>query len=211
MLMEEPCFDFLRTKEMLGYQVYPTFRNTSGILGFSVTVETQATKFSSELVEQKIEDFLVSFGGRLASLSEECFTAQVTALIKLKECEDAHLGEEVDRNWYEVATQQYLFDRLSREVEVLKGFSREQLVSWFLDHRGNCSRKLSVHVVGFGVEENDPPHQNPGGSAPSSYGPVSELTFLPAAAPALRNAALITDIRAFTSSLPLHPYYKILS
>ncbi|XP_014908061.1 nardilysin-like isoform X1 [Poecilia latipinna] len=211
MLMEEPCFDFLRTKEMLGYQVYPTFRNTSGVLGFSVTVETQATKFSSELVEQKIEDFLVSFGGRLASLSEECFAAQVTALIKLKECEDAHLGEEVDRNWYEVATQQYLFDRLSREVEVLKDFSREQLVSWFLHHHGNCSRKLSVHVVGFGVEENDPPHQNLSGSAPSSYGPVSELTFLPAAAPALRNATIITDIRAFTSSLPLHPYYKILS
>ncbi|PWA19139.1 hypothetical protein CCH79_00020776, partial [Gambusia affinis] len=255
MLMEEPCFDFLRTKEMLGYQVYPTFRNTSGVLGFSVTVETQATKFSSELVEQKIEDFLVSFGRRLASLSRESFAAQVTALIKLKECEDAHLGEEVDRNWYEVVTQQYLFDRLGREVsrnhqgsrwvEVLKGFSREQLVSWFLDHRGNCSRKLSVHtpgsevcwggrfcgtrtrtrvepevmsspcmfhqVVGFGVEENDPPHQNRAGSAPSSYGPVSELTFLPAAAPTLRNATLITDIRAFTSSLPLHPYYKILS
>lgn len=74
MHMEEPCFDFLRTKETLGsvsllftphkssggaasvltdlhrlipsrYQVYPTCRNTSGVLGFSVTVETQATKF----------------------------------------------------------------------------------------------------------------------------------------------------------------------
>lgn len=41
---------------------------------------------------------------------------QVTALIKLKECEDSHLGEEVDRNWHEVVTQQYLFDRLAREV-----------------------------------------------------------------------------------------------
>lgn len=79
MHMEEPCFDFLRTKETLGwvyrcqinnigvqhsstsvlylktksisasvtsrYQVYPTCRNTSGVLGFSVTVETQATKY----------------------------------------------------------------------------------------------------------------------------------------------------------------------
>lgn len=27
------------------YHVYPTCRNTSGVLGFSVTVETQATKF----------------------------------------------------------------------------------------------------------------------------------------------------------------------
>ncbi len=44
-----------------------------------------------------------------------CFV-QVTALVKLKECEDTHLGEEVDRNWAEVVTQQYVFDRLNREV-----------------------------------------------------------------------------------------------
>lgn len=57
----------------------------------------------------------------MTNLSDEAFQAQVTALIKLKECEDTHLGEEVDRNWFEVVTQQYLFDRLSKEV-------RKQLV-----------------------------------------------------------------------------------
>lgn len=40
----------------------------------------------------------------------------MTALVKLKECEDTHLGEEVDRNWAEVVTQQYVFNRLNREV-----------------------------------------------------------------------------------------------
>ncbi|KAM4547866.1 nardilysin-like [Odontesthes bonariensis] len=213
MHMEEPCFDFLRTKETLGYQVYPTCRNTSGVLGFSVTVETQATKFSSEFVEAKIEEFLLSFGERLAALSEDAFQTQVTALVKLKECEDAHLGEEVDRNWFEVITQQYVFDRLFKEIEALKVFTKEELVSWFQDHRGGGSRKLSVHVVGFGVEENDPPNQSaasgPNNAPPSAYGEVSELTFLSASAP--QDATLIDDIRAFTSSLPLHPYHKILS
>lgn len=38
--------------------------------------------------------------------------------MKLKECEDTHLGEEVDRNWAEVVTQQYVFDRLHREVRM---------------------------------------------------------------------------------------------
>ncbi|XP_015254488.1 PREDICTED: nardilysin-like [Cyprinodon variegatus] len=211
MHMEEPCFDFLRTKETLGYQVYPTCRNTSGVLGFSVTVETQATKFSSELVEQKVEEFLLLFGERLSSVSEETFQAQVTALIKLKECEDAHLGEEVDRNWFEVVTQQYVFDRLNKEIEALKVFTREELISWFWQHRGGTARKLSVHVVGFGVEENDLEDQKPGDLASSAYGPVSELTFLPVLAPALQEASLITDIRAFTSSLPLLPYHKVLS
>ncbi|KAM9762685.1 LOW QUALITY PROTEIN: nardilysin b [Menidia menidia] len=212
MHMEEPCFDFLRTKEMLGYQVYPACRNTSGVLGFSITVETQASKFSSEFVEGKIEEFLVGFGERLGALSQDAFHTQVSSLIKLKECEDAHLGEEVDRNWFEVITQQYVFDRLYKEIEALKVFTKEELVSWFEEHRGEGSRKLSVHVVGFGEKEEDPTAQSAGGGGPdeapsSAYGEVSALTFLPA----LQEATPITDIRAFTSSCTLHPYHKVLS
>ncbi|KAM4628663.1 nardilysin b [Polymixia lowei] len=218
MHMEEPCFDFLRTKETLGYQVYPTCRNTSGVLGFSVTVETQATKFSTDFVEGKIEEFLVSFAERMLDLSEEGFRTQVTALIKLKECEDTHLGEEVDRHWFEVVTQQYVFNRLNKEIDALKLITKEELLSWFMEHRGEACRKLSVHVVGFGEEENDLPDQNSESCSPdgpetvptSTYGEVSKLTFLPAS-PSLQDATLITNIRAFTTSLPLHPYHKILS
>ncbi|XP_035529569.1 nardilysin-like [Morone saxatilis] len=218
MHMEEPCFDFLRTKETLGYHVYPTCRNTSGVLGFSVTVETQATKFNTELVELKIEEFLASFGEKLNSLTEEAFNTQVTALVKLKECEDTHLGEEVDRNWAEVVTQQYVFDRLNREIEALKQMTRTELVSWFKEHRGQNSRKLSVHVVGFGAEEID---EEGGGKkqegvkgkeedlSGSTYGEVSKLTFL-TASPKMTGSIAIMDIPAFIKGLPLFPYHKIL-
>uniref|UniRef100_H3BWC0 Nardilysin convertase n=1 Tax=Tetraodon nigroviridis TaxID=99883 RepID=H3BWC0_TETNG len=210
MHMEEPCFDFLRTKETLGYHVYPTCRNTSGVLGFSVTVETQATKFNTELVELKIEEFLTLFGEKLNSLTEEAFNTQVTALVKLKECEDTHLGEEVDRNWAEVVTQQYVFDRLNREIEALKQMSRAELTSWFQEHRGEKSRKLSVHVVGFGAEENDKEDgKNSEGDSCSAYGEVSKLTFLPPSAK-MAAAVAIMDIPAFTRGLPLFPYHKIL-
>uniref|UniRef100_A0A672PFR8 Nardilysin convertase n=1 Tax=Sinocyclocheilus grahami TaxID=75366 RepID=A0A672PFR8_SINGR len=217
MHMEEPCFDFLRTKETLGYHVYPTCRNTSGVLGFSVTVETQATKFNTELVETKIEEFLVNFGEKMNSLSDEAFKTQVTALVKLKGCEDTHLGEEVDRNWTEVVTQQYVFDRLSREIDALKLMTKAELVNWFMEHRGEGNRKLSVHVVGYGVEENDPPseeqpaarEEEEEGSKMSLYGEVSKLTFLPAST-LLASATTITDIRAFISTLNLYPYHKIL-
>uniref|UniRef100_A0A671P040 Nardilysin-like n=1 Tax=Sinocyclocheilus anshuiensis TaxID=1608454 RepID=A0A671P040_9TELE len=218
MHMEEPCFDFLRTKETLGYQVYPSCRNTSGVLGFSVTVETQATKFSTDFVEGKIEAFLVSFGEKMVNLSDEAFQTQVTALIKLKECEDTQLGEEVDRNWFEVVTQQYVFDRLNKEIEVLKNVTKDELVSFFMEHRHASSRKLSIHVVGFGEKEKETHGDDQSSSSPesqdtgrktSSYGDVSELIFLPAS-PVLAKASRITDIRAFTSSLNLHPYHKIL-
>lgn len=81
-------------------------------------------------------------------------------------------------------------------------------------------------MVGFGVEENDPApakeeeeqqtcegggdgHGVPKGAASSSYGEVSKLIFLPAS-PKLSSAAVITDIRAFTDTLNLFPYHKIL-
>uniref|UniRef100_A0A8D0AX59 Nardilysin convertase n=1 Tax=Sander lucioperca TaxID=283035 RepID=A0A8D0AX59_SANLU len=199
MHMEEPCFDFLRTKETLGYHVYPTCRNTSGVLGFSVTVETQATKFNTELVELKIEEFLASFEETLNSLTKEAFNTQVTALVKLKECEDTHLGEEVDRNWAEVLTQQFVFDRLNREIEALKQMTRAELVSWFKEHRGQNSRKLSVHVKGGKAED----------VSGSTYGEVSKLTFL-SASPKMAGAVAIMDIPAFIEGLPLFPYHKIL-
>ena len=43
--MDEPVFDVLRTREQLGYHVYPTLHNTFGVLGFSITVDFQADKF----------------------------------------------------------------------------------------------------------------------------------------------------------------------
>lgn len=74
---------------------------------------------------------------------------------------------------------------------------------------------MSFQVVGYGVEENDPPskeHPATGeeeGSKMSLYGEVSKLTFLPAST-LLASATTITDIQAFTSNLNLHPYHKIL-
>ncbi|KAJ7405361.1 Nardilysin [Willisornis vidua] len=207
MHMEEPCFDFLRTKQTLGYHVYPTCRNTSGILGFSVTVATQATKYNSELVDGKIEEFLSCFEEKINDLTEEAFNTQVTALIKVKECEDSHLGEEVDRNWNEVVTQQYLFDRLAREVEALKSVTKSDLVSWFEAHRSNQRKVLSVHVIGYGKHEGD--MEVAAVSGQNSSGEIPHLTLLPPSS-LMSDVTSIKDIKAYTSTLNVLPYHKIL-
>ncbi|XP_030311603.1 nardilysin [Calypte anna] len=209
MHMEEPCFDFLRTKQTLGYHVYPTCRNTSGILGFSVTVATQATKYNSELVDMKIEEFLSCFEEKIRHLTEEAFSTQVTALIKLKECEDSHLGEEVDRNWNEVVTQQYLFDRLAREIEALKSVTKSDLVTWFQAHRSNTRKVLSVHVVGYGKHEGDSEATAASEAQNSSSGEIPHLTFLPPSS-FMTDVTSIKDIKAYTSTLNVLPYHKIL-
>uniref|UniRef100_A0A8C8GMV1 Nardilysin n=1 Tax=Oncorhynchus tshawytscha TaxID=74940 RepID=A0A8C8GMV1_ONCTS len=133
--------------------------------------------------------------------SEVTVYYQVTALVKLKECEDTHLGEEVDRNWAEVVTQQYVFNRLHREIEALKQMTRAELGSWYLEHRGHNCRKLSVHVSMYKRDEEE--------CGSSSYGEVSKLTFLPAS-PKMAAATSIMDIPSFTQSLTLFPYHKII-
>lgn len=86
---------------------------------------------------------------------------QVTALVKLKECEDTHLGEEVDRNWGEVVTQQFVFDRLNREVRVTHtgrrmnahvhfislGFDSEVVASFLLLTYVHLKKQSFLHFI----------------------------------------------------------------
>uniref|UniRef100_A0A3P8SUD5 Uncharacterized protein n=1 Tax=Amphiprion percula TaxID=161767 RepID=A0A3P8SUD5_AMPPE len=170
--MQTPC------RKIPGkYQVYPTCRNTLGVLGLSVTMETWATKFSSEPMEAKIEDFLWSFGECLAALSEDAFNTQGMALIKPRKCEDAHLEKEVDHNCFKVVTQQYLFSRLHKEVNTTHTHT----------HTHTHTIETNTHTT-----ETQQRHS-------STWGPFH------------KDVTLISDIRSFTSTLPLHPYHKILS
>ena len=58
MMMDEPCFDILRTREQLGYGVFCDFKNTSGIIGICVIVATQADNFRS--VHRVLTSFYVA-------------------------------------------------------------------------------------------------------------------------------------------------------
>lgn len=84
-------------------------------------------------------------------------------------------------------------------------------MNWFKSHRGNSSKIVSVHVVGYGKYEAEDE-----GSAPcessnnSSYGEVAQLTYLPTSPLLADSTVPITDIRAFTSTLNLLPYHKIV-
>ncbi|KAM8805816.1 nardilysin-like [Eudromia elegans] len=207
--MEEPCFNFLRTKETLGYHVYPACRNNSGIIGFSITVTTQATKNNSEFVDKKIEEFLLHFEEKMKLLTEDTFRAQVSALINIKECEDCFLGEEVDRNWNEVMSQQYLFDRLACEIEALKSFTKADLVEWLQTLRGNYRKILSIHVVGYGEQEQDSEFAAVLDVQRTLLGELPQLTFLPPSS-YMKNTAFIRHISDFTLTLNLLPYHKIL-
>lgn len=151
MLLEEPLFNILRTREQLGYDVSALTRDTFGILGFSITVVSQFDRFTVDHVDSRIEAFLQTFLKELKKLKSPDFDDVLQSLIKLKQCSDLHLKEEVDRNWEEILNQEYIFDRKSREVEFLKDLKPSVIYKWFNSHVA-CGNKANFRKVSFQVE-----------------------------------------------------------
>jgi nardilysin len=67
-------------------------------------------------VDARIEAFLNQFYINLESMTANELQTRVQSLIKLKQVPDVSLDEEVSRNWNEILSEEYLFDRLQQEV-----------------------------------------------------------------------------------------------
>ncbi|CAG2065152.1 unnamed protein product, partial [Timema podura] len=148
MLMEEPLFNNLRTKEQLGYSISCELRDTFGILGFTISVNTQANKHSADYIDERIEEFLKTFLKFVETLPSEDLKEVRNSIIKLKQSTDLYLREEVTRNWHEIINQEYVFDRRTKEIKFLEEITLKELQTWLEDHLSNGNRtkfrKLSI-------------------------------------------------------------------
>ncbi|PSN38436.1 Nardilysin [Blattella germanica] len=167
MLMEEPVFDILRTKEQLG----------------------------TEHVDNRIEVFLKKFSKTMKKMKDKELSIVRSSLIRLKKLSDIHLKEEVNRNWEEIASREYMFDRLKKEVAYLENIKLSEIRKWYHNHVlcGNKKnfRKLSVQVVGKPV------------SNPSVE---FSLQFIVQKEKQTKNSKkFITDINNYKRDLPMYP------
>lgn len=148
MIAHEPLFDILRNKEQLAYDVSFCLRDNFGILGYSITVNSQEPKFPVDHVDERIENFRHELMSIIEKMSDDDFEAIKASLAKNKMNEDNKLSEEVQRNWAEITTDEYEFDRPHKEVENLSTITKMQLLEFYCLHHGNNERKLSVQVIG---------------------------------------------------------------
>ncbi|KYM76122.1 Nardilysin [Atta colombica] len=150
MIMKEPLMNHLRNQRKLSYASCD-LRDIKRILGYSITVYTQADKCTTEYVDQWIEEFLNSFRIMLEQFSEKELDDVKEGLRILKQHDDTDtLKNRVDRDWNEIMKRQYMFDRCEKEALAIENININKLREFFemytLD--GSSFRKLSVHVVG---------------------------------------------------------------
>lgn len=69
-------------------------------------------------VDKRIEAFLKEFMNTLKNLKEDELSELKETLTSMKQTIDLTLSEEVTRNWSEIVHEEYVFDRLKRQVLV---------------------------------------------------------------------------------------------
>lgn len=213
MLIEEPLFDMLRTKEQLGYDVSTTIRDNFGILGYSITIHSQEDKFTYQHIDQRIEDFNVKFVQLLEEMPEADFQLVKRSLLKRKQIVDTELKNEMNRNWAEITTQEYIFNRNKLEMQHIEELSKQEIMDFYKQlHDNQFRRKMSVQVVGCSDKSIQCSQKTAEGEHANGENEDEDLDreflihYLETDEPG-RN--YITDIESFGKTLMVYPVTKI--
>lgn len=149
-VLSPKAFDFLRTKEQLGYDVGVYAQEFANVWGLSVFVTSQESKNNFQRVLEKLETFVEEIAPKvLEELSDEDFSTFVDARVKLLTTEHLDVDDENSRNWAEISKQKYFFDRsqvIAAETAVLTKTELQEFFKSFTAPEN--MRRLSVQVIG---------------------------------------------------------------
>lgn len=107
-IMQEPCFDQLRTKEQLGYLVFSGIRKQIANMGLRFIIQSEKDTI---YLENRIEEFLDSLKTIIENLSDKEYEAHVNSLIADKLEKDKNMGQEGIRYWSEIQYSTYDFEQ----------------------------------------------------------------------------------------------------
>lgn len=106
-IVDEPCFDTLRSKEQLGYVVQSGATMLATVSGFKIIIQSER---NPEFLEKRIEVFLNKFGKQLEEMSEDEFAKNKNAVIGKREEKLKNLNSESARFWHHVTSEAYDFE-----------------------------------------------------------------------------------------------------
>uniref|UniRef100_A0A804R773 Nardilysin-like n=1 Tax=Zea mays TaxID=4577 RepID=A0A804R773_MAIZE len=148
-IIEEPCFDQLRTKEQLGYTVDSSPRMTYRMLAYCFRV--MSSKYSPIYLQSRIDNFIDGLSALLDELNEETFEHHRSGLIADKLEKEPSLSYQTSDYWSQIADKRYMFDMSKLEAEELKTVQKADVIAWYNTYIRSSSpkrRRLAIHVYG---------------------------------------------------------------
>jgi secreted Zn-dependent insulinase-like peptidase len=139
--VKEPAFDYLRTKEQLGYIVMCLQDDHRGVLGLSILVQSnvknnyELQKYVSKFINEVLKETISTF-------DEKAFEEYKHSLLNTKIQKDKSLSAEATRFWAEVVKHSYEFTRKEQEIELIPTITLQEFKEYLpynLDFSANCS------------------------------------------------------------------------
>ncbi|XP_024886962.1 insulin-degrading enzyme-like isoform X2 [Temnothorax curvispinosus] len=145
-IIDQPCFDILRTTEELGYDVFSRICAINETQYLTVVVQGD---HRPQNVEQRIDSFMDSMFDHISTMSEEHFDNHKKSLVSLYLKAPKTISSQGSLYWEEIGSQVYNFNRVNIEKEYLNTITQQQLLQFFKEniHSKLTRRKLSVHVM----------------------------------------------------------------
>ncbi|QQP57679.1 Metalloproteaselike, partial [Caligus rogercresseyi] len=159
-VLDEPCYNVLRTKEQLGYLVHSGIRRSPAVQGLRFVIRSDR---HPRYLDTRIEAFLQEMVDFLRNMTAEVFNDHKEALRVKRLEKPKRLSAMTDRYWTEILRQSYTFDRDTIETKELSTISLEELRDFFQRHclpESKSRRKLACHILsmtpdGAGKKEED--------------------------------------------------------
>lgn len=148
-MIHEPCFNQLRTKEQLGYVVFSGYRQTRSDFGFRILIQSEKP---CEYLEYRIVEFFKKFGSKSLGpdLTDDAFEKFKSALRVKKLTKLKNLHEECSRFWNAISDGFYDFQQKTNDVSILEGISKKEFLEYFNEHFSFAENKaqptLSVYL-----------------------------------------------------------------
>lgn len=197
-ILDPKAFDYLRTKEQLGYSVGCRFNDYGQALGLVVSVSSQEHKHPFSEVSSKLETFMNSVATKaVEELTDEDFENLKQSRVKLLLADHSSLTAEASANWAEIKDHEHVFNRRELAAEIIKNITKAELQDFFKSFtQPNNKRLLSVQVIGSRTDEENSTQQN------------SDLEIEILTDKLVEDENLITNIEEFQSKLFLYPFSK---
>jgi insulysin len=129
-IIEEPFYDELRTKKQLGYIVSTGVKAVDQSRTLSVIVQSNVAP--AEDITSSMIRFLDSVHNDLLKpLTSIDIELIVKGLVDRRLEPDKQLAVEVTRNWSEIASGRFQYDRLKAEVGALLSISKENIIEYW--------------------------------------------------------------------------------
>lgn len=143
-ILREPCFDILRTKEQLGYVAHSFVREKRGVLNYAVMV--QSSKYPPAYLNTRISNFLDIMREEIRNLTDEKFESYRTSALKSVTKKDISLSEQFNNFSEDVLSGSYRFDKKEVLGRLLPTIYKEEVQATFEKHFYQESRRLDVEI-----------------------------------------------------------------